>query len=208
MTTHTPLTRDRLAYRPYDTLPEDAKPLADYILKISSAGLAGPYNALLRSPKMAKPCLELLDYLRFHSSISKRMTEFAILIQARVGNAPFEWWAHERIGRREGLDDRIIKPLWEAYRPRDMDLEERLVFEVCSRLSIEQRIPNALWAEALGHFGEAALIDLVSVSGVYSMVSMLLNAVEVSVPEGAVALPKLSAELIRERMLGEISHDH
>ena len=163
MTTPTPLTRDRLAYRPYDTLPEDAKPLADYILKISSAGLAGPYNALLRSPKMAKPCLELLDYLRFHASISKRMTEFAILIQARVGNAPFEWWAHERIGRREGLDDRIIKPLWEAYRPRDMDLEERLVFEICSRLSIEQRIPDALWAEALGHFGEAALIDRKSV---------------------------------------------
>ncbi|HAB47357.1 MAG: carboxymuconolactone decarboxylase family protein [Betaproteobacteria bacterium] len=208
MTTPTPLTRDRLAYRPYDTLPEDAKPLADYILKISSAGLAGPYNALLRSPKMAKPCLELLDYLRFHASISKRMTEFAILIQARVGNAPFEWWAHERIGRREGLDDRIIRPLWEAYRPQDLDREESLVFEVCARLSIEQRIPDALWHQALEHFGETALIDLVSVSGVYSMVSMLLNAVEVSVPEGAEALPKLEASLIRQRMLGGDGRDH
>jgi 4-carboxymuconolactone decarboxylase len=208
MTTPTPLTRDRLAYRPYDTLPEDAKPLADYILKISSAGLAGPYNALLRSPKMAKPCLELLDYLRFHASISKRMTEFAILIQARVGNAPFEWWAHERIGRREGLDDRIIKPLWDAYRPQDLDREEGLVFEVCARLSLEQRIPDSLWHQALEHFGETALIDLVSVSGVYSMVSMLLNAVEVSVPEGAEILPKLEANLIRQRMLSGSGRDH
>ena len=157
---------------------------------------------------MAKPCLELLDYLRFHASISKRMTEFAILIQARVGNAPFEWWAHERIGRREGLDDRIIRPLWEAYRPQDLDREESLVFEVCARLSIEQRIPDALWHQALEHFGETALIDLVSVSGVYSMVSMLLNAVEVSVPEGAEALPKLEASLIRQRMLGGDGRDH
>ncbi|NCX88046.1 MAG: carboxymuconolactone decarboxylase family protein [Betaproteobacteria bacterium] len=199
----TPLTTDRLPFRPYDTLPEDAKPLADYILGISSAGLAGPYNALLRSPKMAKPCLELLDYLRFHSSISKRLTEFAILIQARVGNAPFEWWAHERIGRREGLDDRIIKPLWEAYRPTVMDAEESLVFEVCAHLSLEQRISDVLWGRALGHFGESALIDLVSTSGVYSMVSMLLNAVEVSVPEGAEVLPKLEHSLIRKRMLGK-----
>lgn len=197
----TPLTLDRLTYRSYEELPEDAKPLADYILKISSAGLAGPYNALLRSPKMAKPCLELLDYLRFHSSISKRMTEFAILIQARINNAPFEWWAHERIGRREGLDDRIILPLSQAYRPQELDQEESLVFELCTRLSLAQRLSDELWNRAMEHFGEKALIDLVSVSGVYAMVSMLLNAVEVSVPKGAIALEMLDTSVIRERML-------
>jgi hypothetical protein len=41
---------ERLTQIRYDELPPEVQPLADDILKVSSAALGGPYNALLRSP--------------------------------------------------------------------------------------------------------------------------------------------------------------
>ena len=81
---------ERFALRSYEELPPEVRPLADDILKISSAGLGGPYNALMRSPEMARRCFDLLDYLRFKTSVPKALNEFAILIQARVANAQYE----------------------------------------------------------------------------------------------------------------------
>ena len=55
---------ERLAQITYDALPAAVRPLADDILKVSSAALGGPYNALLRSPEMARKAFDFLDYLR------------------------------------------------------------------------------------------------------------------------------------------------
>ena len=94
---------ERLTQIAYADLPDHVRPLADDILKVSSAALGGPYNALLRSPEMARRCFDFLDYLRFKTSVPLRLNELAILIQARISNAQYEWWAHERIARKAGL---------------------------------------------------------------------------------------------------------
>ena len=78
---------ERLSQIIYGDLSSDVKPLADDILKVSSAALGGPYNALLRSPDTARRAFDFLDYLRFKTSVNKRLKEFAILIQARISNA-------------------------------------------------------------------------------------------------------------------------
>lgn len=68
-----------------DQLNDQQRALGEEILKISSVGLAGPYNPMLRSPIMAGRLFRLLDYLRFNTSLPRRLNEFAILIQARSG---------------------------------------------------------------------------------------------------------------------------
>jgi 4-carboxymuconolactone decarboxylase len=175
---------ERLTQISYDELPDTVKPLADDILKISSAALGGPYNALLRSPEMARRCFDHLDYLRFRTSVNKRLNEFAILIQARISNAQYEWWAHEIIARKAGLSDAVMKDLRECKRPSSMQEDERLVYDYCIQLSLNHRVPDALWQEAIDKMGEQAVIDLTVLSGTYVMVSMLLNATQVGIPGG------------------------
>ena len=70
--------------------------VADEVLKVSSLGIQGPYNVMLRSPVMAKRMVSLLDYLRFNTSVPRRLNEFAILIQARLWTSQVEWKAHYR----------------------------------------------------------------------------------------------------------------
>ena len=193
---------ERLTQISYDALPDAVKPLADDILKVSSAALGGPYNALLRSPEMARRCFDHLDYLRFRTSVNKRLNEFAILIQARISNAQYEWWAHEIIARKAGLSEAVMKDLRECKRPTSMQDDERLVYDYCIQLSLNHRVPDALWQEAVDTMGEQAVIDLTVLSGTYVMVSMLLNATQVGIPGGGeLPLEVLEPMDIRSRLL-------
>ena len=192
----------RLSQISYDALPASVKPLADDILKVSSAGLSGPYNALLRSPEMARRCFDFLDYLRFRTSVNKRLNEFAILIQARISNAQYEWWAHETIARKAGLSDAVMQDLKACNRPTAMAEDERLVYDYCIQLSLNHRVPDALWQEAIDKMGEQAVMDLTVLSGTYVMVSMLLNATQVGIPGGGeLPLEVLEPMAIRNRLL-------
>ena len=193
---------ERLSQISYADLPNAVKPLADDILKVSSAALGGPYNARLRSPEMARRCFDFLDYLRFRTSVNKRLNEFAILIQARISNAQYEWWAHEIIARKAGLSDAVMNDLRECKRPTTMQEDERLVYDYCIQLSLNHRVPDALWQEAVDKMGEQAVIDLTVLSGTYVMVSMLLNATQVGIPNGGdLPLEVLSPMDIRSRLL-------
>lgn len=194
---------ERLSQLSYESLPPQVRPLADDILKVSSAALGGPYNALLRSPDMARRCFDFLDYLRFRTSVNKRLNEFAILIQARIANAQYEWWAHEVIARKAGLSDAVMAELRACQRPASMQDDERLVYDYCVQLTLNHRVPDALWQEAMDKMGEQAVIDLTVLSGTYVMVSMLLNATQVGIPNGgAEPLEVLDPITIRQRLLG------
>ena len=193
---------ERLAQLAYEDLAPAVRPLADDILKISSAALGGPYNALLRSPDMARRCFDLLDYLRFQTSVDKRLNEFAILIQARIANAQYEWWAHEPIARRAGLSDAVMDALRQCQRPAAMQADEALVYDFCVQLSLNHRVPDALWQQAVAQMGEQRVIDLTVLSGTYSMVSMLLNATQVGIPKGGEPpLQVMAPEDIRRQLL-------
>jgi 4-carboxymuconolactone decarboxylase len=185
---------ERFSQITYQDLPSDVRPLADDILKVSSAALGGPYNALLRSPDMARRAFDFLDYLRFRTSVNKRLNEFAILIQARIANAQYEWWAHERIARKAGLSDAVMRDLQLCQRPTTMQADERLVYDYCIQLSLNHRVSDALWQEAV--------VDLTVLSGTYVMVSMLLNATQVGIPDGGEAPLQVMDPLeIRQRLL-------
>ena len=193
---------ERLAQIRYEDLPPPVRPLADDILRVSSAALGGPYNALLRSPDMARRAFDVLDYLRFRTSVPKRLNEFAILIQARIANAQYEWWAHEPIARKAGLAEAVMRDLQACRRPARMQDDERLVYDYCVQLTLNHRVPDALWQEAVAKMGEQAVVDLTVLSGTYVMVSMLLNATQAGIPGGgAEPLEVLDPLDIRQRLL-------
>jgi 4-carboxymuconolactone decarboxylase len=193
---------ERLTQVSYESLAPQVRPLADDILKVSSAALGGPYNALLRSPDMARRCFDLLDYLRFKTTVNKRLNEFAILIQARIANAQYEWWAHAPIARRAGLSDTVMSDLQQCRRPVGMQDDENLVFDYCTQLTLNHRVPDALWQQAVTQMGEQTVIDLTVLSGTYVMVSMLLNATQVDIPGGgAEPLQVMDPVEIRRRLL-------
>src|ERR1700732_1951034 len=80
----------RLPQLTLEQLTDAQRPLAEEIMKVSSVGLGGPYNPLLRSPVLGQRMFDLLYYLRWNTSMPLRLNEFAILIIGRQWRSQVE----------------------------------------------------------------------------------------------------------------------
>src|ERR1700731_4964122 len=66
-----------------DQLNDAQRPLGEQIMKISSTGIGGPYNAMLRSPVLAQLLFDLFRYLRWETSVRTKLNELVFLLIGR-----------------------------------------------------------------------------------------------------------------------------
>ena len=147
-------------------------------------GVRGPFNALLRSPILADRVQKLGEYLRFESVLPARLNEFAILITARHWDAQYEWYAHHLHAMKGGLKPEIAADLAQGRRPANMQQDEAVVYDFCSELHKNHCVSEATLKRAFDQFGERGVIDLIGVSGYYTLVSMVLNIDQHPLPAG------------------------
>jgi 4-carboxymuconolactone decarboxylase len=162
----------------------EQRPLGEAIMKISGVGIAGPYNPMLRSPVFGQRIFDLLDYLRWHSSVPLRLNEFAILITGRLWRSQVEWYAHGPLALKAGLSPRIIADLKANRRPAAMQPDEAAVYDFVTELSTRHEISDETFARAKTLLGEQQVVDLTAVTGTYVTIAMLLAIAEEGVPPG------------------------
>jgi 4-carboxymuconolactone decarboxylase len=167
-----------------EQLNEQQRPFADEILKVSSIGITGPYNSMLRSPVMGQRLFNLLDYVRFNTSVPRKLNEFAILIQARLWTSQVEWYAHYPLAIKAGLPEAVAADLKEGKRPASMQPDEAAVYDFCMELSTKHEVSDATFKRTRELFSEQQVIDLIAVSGTYITAAMMANTAEETVPAG------------------------
>lgn len=160
------------------------KPLGEQIMKVSSVGLGGPYNPLLRSPVLGQRMFDLLYYLRWNSSLPLRLNEMAILITGRVWRSQVEWYAHAPLAIKAGLSPEIVADLKAKKRPSNMKPDEAAVHDFVMELFTNHKVSDETFARAKQVLGEQQVVDLTAVTGTYVTVAMILSMAEESVPAG------------------------
>ena len=165
-----------------EQLNEQQRPLGERIMKISSVGLGGPYNPMLRSPVYAQRMYDLLDYLRWHTSVPTKLNEMAILIVARQWRSQVEWYAHAPLAKKAGLADSIIADLKANERPAGMSPEEEVVYDFVTELTTKHAVSDELFDRARKLLGEQQVVDLTGLAGTYIGVAMILAMAEEGVP--------------------------
>jgi 4-carboxymuconolactone decarboxylase len=165
-----------------DQLTEAQKPLADQVMKVSSVGIGGPYNPLLRSPVLGQRLFDLFDYLRWKTSVPTRLNEFAILIVGRQWRSQVEWFAHVPIATKAGLSGDIIAELKANKRPSKMAEDEAVVYDFITELTTTHKVSDETFARARKLFSDQQIVDLTAVAGNYIMVAMILAMAEQTVP--------------------------
>src|SRR5882672_2710087 len=167
-----------------EQLNDQQRPFADEILKVSSIGISGPYNMMLRSPVMGQRMFAMLDYLRFNTSVPKRLNEFAILIQARLWTSQVEWTAHYPLALKAGLAESVANDLKVGKRPASMQPDEAAVYDLCMDLATNHLVSDASFKKAREVFSGQQIVDLIAVSGTYITLAMLSNTAEDPTPGG------------------------
>ena len=167
-----------------DELNEAQKPLGEKIMKISSVGIGGPYNTLLRSPVLGQRLFDLFHYLRWETSVPIKLNELAIIVIARQWRSQVEWFAHAPLAAKAGLKSEIIAELKEGKRPSGMAEDEAIVYDFVTELTTTQKVSDETFARAKKAFSDQQIVDLTAVAGNYVMVAMMLAMAEQSVPPG------------------------
>jgi 4-carboxymuconolactone decarboxylase len=167
-----------------DQLDDNQKPLGEQIVKVSSIGIAGPYNPMLRSPVLGQRLFDLFHYLRWETSVPIRLNEFAILIIGRQWRSQVEWYAHAPLAAKAGLSVEIIAELKAGKRPSNMAEDEAVVYDFVTELTTTRKISDPTFARAKKVFSDQQIVDLTAVAGNYIMVAMLLAMAEETVPPG------------------------
>jgi len=166
-----------------EQLNDKQKPLGEQIMKVSSVGLGGPYNPMLRSPVFGQKMFDLLYYLRWQTSVPLKLNEFAILIIGRQWRSQVEWFAHVPLAIKAGLSPDIIAELKANKRPSNMQPDE-LVYDFVTELTTAHVVSDETFSRAKQLLGEQQIVDLTAVAGTYVTVAMILAMSEESVPPG------------------------
>jgi 4-carboxymuconolactone decarboxylase len=177
----------RFAQPTMEQLNVEQQAVAAEVLKQSSAGLGGPYGMLIKSPELLKRYLMMTDYLRQKTSLPRRLNEMAILLEARIWDAQYEWWAHEPLARKAGLSDAIIGDIRDGKRPPSMQPDEAIVYDVVTELLNKRQLSDDSFGRAKRILGEQQVVDLVAVTGFYVMVSAVVIAGRIAIPNGGPA---------------------
>jgi 4-carboxymuconolactone decarboxylase len=187
----TPATRDlnlrgdRFKPLTYDQLTPEQKTMVEHLFAGERGGMNGPFNVLLRSPEMGDLAQKLGAQLRFHSALSGKQRELAIIITARYWNAQYEWSAHHRLALQAGVSPAIADAIAAGKRPPSLEPDEEIVYNFCNELLNTKQVSDATFKAAVDKLGERGVVDLTALVGYYNFVSMILNLDRYPLQDGA-----------------------
>jgi 4-carboxymuconolactone decarboxylase len=155
----------------------------------SRGAIVGPFPTLLHSPEAARRVSELGHYLRFGSALSPVQREVAILTAAREADCAFEWAAHVRLARREGVREEVIAAIAERASLAALAEDEAAIVAFGRELLGKHSVSDDTYAAAGRLFGVQGVVDLTALLGYYTMIACVLNGFEVLPAADAARLP-------------------
>ncbi len=148
------------------------------------AGLPGPFNAWMYSPVIGNLTQELGAALRFSNSLPNNLLEIAVIMVGKHWSAQFEFWAHARLARQAGVSEAAIEAIRIGAEPLFDKPEEMQIYLFAREFIETKRVSDKTYAATRALVGEQGLVDLVTLMGYYTLVSMTLNCFQVPLPEG------------------------
>ncbi len=174
----------RIPFPVPETMDEHQRRVHDKVVAGRRGKIVGPLRAALHSPELADRWQALGEFLRYHTLLTPRLSEMAILVTGRACQSPFEWYAHRAEAEKAGIEAPIIEALLVQTMPEGLTPDEACVIRFATELNRFRSVSDATYADALARFGAQTLVELTALVGYYTMVAMTLNAHEIPLPEG------------------------
>ena len=174
-----------------DTMTPAQREVAAEIAAGPRGEVRGPFIALIHNAELARRIQQLGEQLRWGSKLPPALLELAVLVTARRWTCQHEWVMHEKLARKAKLDAGIIDAVAAGRKPDAMSADEALVHAFCLQAHDTGRVDDATFAAARERFGLDGVLELLALSGYYSMMAMVLNTAGMPLPDNAA--PPLSS---------------
>jgi 4-carboxymuconolactone decarboxylase len=168
--------------------PEEMNPQQRAVAAEITAGprgeVRGPFIALIHHPELARRLQALGEQLRWKNSLPAHLVELAVLATARRWTCQHEWFMHDALARKAGLDAAVIDAIREGHEiPPNTD--EGLVLAFCRDAHTSGRVGDDTFAKVRDRFGLQGALDLLALCGYYTLMAMVLNTAGLPLPGNA-----------------------
>jgi 4-carboxymuconolactone decarboxylase len=136
---------------------------------------SGPFAIWLHAPELGLLAQALGAHCRYKTSLSPRLSEFAILTTARLWRAQYEWQAHEPQAAKAGVKQKTIGDLRAGREPKSAPADERAVHAFITELYRTRRVSDRTYQRVLDILETTGTVELVGIIGYYALISMNLN---------------------------------
>jgi 4-carboxymuconolactone decarboxylase len=137
--------------------------------------LSGPFAIWLHAPEMGVLAQAVGGFCRYKTSLSPRLSEFAICTTARLWRAQYEWQAHAPMAEKAGVKPKTIADLRAGRYPKTAPADERALYDFITELYKKRRVGNRNYGRVVKLLGEKGTVELVGILGYYALISMTLN---------------------------------
>ena len=181
------LAPPRVAVLAEDKLTPPQRALLDSIRSGPRGGgvnIRGPFAVFLHAPEFGELAQKLGGYCRYQTGVSPRLSEFAILVTAKLWRAQYEWFAHVPQAERAGVKPATIRDLHQGRVPKSAPKDELAIYDFVQELYKTRRVSDKNFKRVSAILGEAATVEFVGILGYYVLISMILNVFRMPIPEG------------------------
>jgi 4-carboxymuconolactone decarboxylase len=146
--------------------------------------IRGPFAVFLHSPDYGQLAQQLGGFCRLKTRVPPRLSEFAILLTAKLWRSQYEWFAHVPHAERAGVTSQTIAALRSGRAPKSAPKDERAVYDFIEELYRRKRVGDRTYARLQALLGDEGLVEFVGILGYYVLIAMSLNVFRMGPPEG------------------------
>jgi len=164
---------------PSDTgaFPEETRAAVRHILQTRHS-MPPPSSYLTYAGQAGALLSDLVDHLRYHTSLTPAETELAICTSARASNADYVWNGHVRLGLQAGVREEALHAV-DTHGPLDgLTVDEALIIRFGRELLESPQVSDDTFNRVRARYGEKGLLELTAVMSVYTMNANILRVMD------------------------------
>jgi 4-carboxymuconolactone decarboxylase len=148
------------------------------------AQLGDVYVHMFNNPGVTRKVGALGEHLRFHGVLPDAVRELVILRFASRQRFGYEWSHHQRPAKLAGLDQDTIDALTAGDIPDALPDVLRAALEAVDAVVAKQSIPAEVQQRFVAVHGNAGIVELVALCGLYSIMGHMVTAFDIELEEG------------------------
>lgn len=160
-----------------DAFTDETRSAVRHIIKTRKS-MPPPSSYLTYAGEAGARLSDLVEHLRYHTSLTDAESELAICTAARAANADYIWNAHVRLGLKAGTREEAIQAV-DTYAPLDgLTADEALIIGFGRELLESPAVSDAMFDAVRARYGEKGLLELTAVMSVYMMNASILRVMD------------------------------
>jgi 4-carboxymuconolactone decarboxylase len=161
-----------------DAFSDGTRRAVRHILETRGGGVPPPSGLLTYAEQAGALLSDLVEHLRFHTSLTNAETELAICTSARASNNDYIWNAHTRLGLQEGTREEALHAV-DTHGPlTGLTADEGLIIRFGRELLEQPAVSDETFNAVRARYGERGLMELVAVMSIYTMNANILRVVD------------------------------